>query len=165
MVLDARPRRARRERDPVSPLNSMGSPPVRHLVLIPSYNTGSKLFDTIAEVRRYARPVCVVIDGSTDGTGEALGRAADGDPDLIACLLPRNGGKGEAILHGIRLAQARGFTHVVTMDADGQHSAAHIKAMIALSLANPTAMILGCPVFDSSAPRIRIVGHRIANVF
>ena len=136
----------------------------RHLVLIPSFNTGPRLFDTVAEVRRRGRPVCVVIDGSTDGTAKALTRIADGDPDLLVCVLPRNGGKGAAVLHGLRLAQARGFTHVLTMDADGQHSAAHIASMIELSRIHPAAMILGLPVFDSSAPRIRIAGHRIANV-
>ena len=49
------------------------------------------------------------------------------------------------------------------MDADGQHSADHIGLLIALSCQHPEAMVLGVPVFDASAPAIRIVGHRIAN--
>ena len=49
------------------------------------------------------------------------------------------------------------------MDADGQHSAAHVGAMITISLAHPDAMILGVPLFDESAPRIRVFGHKIAN--
>ena len=142
-----------------------GRPAVKttHLVLVPSYNTGARLFPTVAAIRRQKWPVWVVIDGSTDGTGEKLACMAANDPDLRVFTLPRNRGKGAAILHGLRLAHAHGFTHVVTVDADGQHSADHIGLLIALSCQHPEAMVLGVPVFDASAPAIRIVGHRIAN--
>jgi glycosyltransferase involved in cell wall biosynthesis len=134
-----------------------------HVVLIPSYNTGSRLFDTIAAVRHYGMPVIVVIDGSTDGSAERLAALAADDPAVLAGVLPQNQGKGAAVLHGLRLAKGHGFTHALTMDADGQHSAAHIDTLIALSNAHPDRMILGRPVFDDSAPRIRIFGHKIAN--
>ncbi len=135
----------------------------RHVVIIPSYNTGARLFDTVATIRGQDWPVWVVIDGSTDGTGDELARIAANDPDLRVCVLPRNRGKGAAVLHGLRLAHARGFTHAVTVDADGQHSAEHIKSLISLSDEYPEAMILGVPVFDASAPAIRIAGHLLAN--
>ena len=134
-----------------------------HVVLIPSYNTGPRLFETIASARTLALPVIVVIDGSTDGTDEAVVRLARNDPLLFTCILPRNQGKGAAVLHGLRLARTKGFTHALTMDADGQHSPAHIGDMIAASAADPEAMVLGVPLFDESAPRIRIFGHKIAN--
>jgi len=134
-----------------------------HAVLIPSYNTGARLFDTIASVRPFALPIIVVIDGSTDGTGDTLLRMAATDPGLLVRVQPRNQGKGAAVLHGLRLAQTEGFTHVLTMDADGQHSSGHIAEMIAESRAHPDAMILGLPLFDASAPRIRVLGHKIAN--
>ena len=135
----------------------------RHVVIIPSYNTGARLFDTVATIRGQDWPVWVVIDGSTDGTGDELARIAANDPDLCVCVLPRNRGKGAAVLHGLRLAHARGFTHAVTVDADGQHSAEHIESLISLSDEYPEAMILGVPVFDASAPAIRIAGHLLAN--
>jgi glycosyltransferase involved in cell wall biosynthesis len=134
-----------------------------HLVLIPSYNTGARLFSTVATIRHKQWPVWVVIDGSTDGTGQELARIAVNDPDLRVLVLPRNQGKGAAILHGLRKAREHGFTHVVTVDADGQHSADHIETLIALSRVHPDAMVLGVPVFDTSAPTERVVGHRIAN--
>jgi glycosyltransferase involved in cell wall biosynthesis len=136
---------------------------VSHVVLVPSYNTGARLFDTIASIRQFAPDVIVVIDGSTDGTGEKLVQMAGNVSGLLPKVLPRNQGKGAAILHGLRLARSEGFTHALTMDADGQHSALHIGEMIARSLAHPDAMILGDPLFDDSAPRIRILGHKIAN--
>ncbi len=133
-----------------------------HAVLIPSYNTGRRLRDTVAIVRRLGWPVWVVIDGSTDGSGEALARAAADDPDLHVCMLPRNQGKGAAILHGLVRARTYGVTHVVTVDADGQHSAEHIELVVALSRAHPEAMVLGVPVFDASAPAIRVAGHQVS---
>lgn len=134
-----------------------------HVVLIPSYNTGARLFETIAGVRQRGLPVVVVIDGSTDGTADAVTRMAADDPALFVRVLPVNQGKGAAVSHGLELALSKGFTHALTMDADGQHSAAHIETMIAELLAHPEAMVLGVPVFDDSAPRIRVLGHGIAN--
>ncbi len=92
-----------------------------------------------------------------------LVRIAADDPALVACVLPQNRGKGAAILHGLRLARTQGYTHALTVDADGQHSVAHIGTLIAESLAHPDCMILGQPLFDSSAPQIRVFGHRLAN--
>ncbi|HTZ78558.1 MAG TPA: glycosyltransferase family 2 protein [Stellaceae bacterium] len=134
-----------------------------HLLLIPSYNTGPKVLETVMEARRQWTPVWVVVDGSDDGSGEALLRLAGRDPGLRVIVRPRNGGKGAAVLDGLRAAEAAGFTHVLTMDADGQHPAPSIPEFMALSRAHPEAMILGIPAFDGSAPRLRVVGRRISN--
>ncbi|HTT40662.1 MAG TPA: glycosyltransferase, partial [Burkholderiales bacterium] len=58
----------------------MPAPSTTHLVLIPSYNTGERLFETVREARRRWDPVWVVVDGSTDGSAERLSAAADSDP-------------------------------------------------------------------------------------
>jgi glycosyltransferase involved in cell wall biosynthesis len=132
-------------------------------VLIPSYNTGAKVLETVAEARRYWAPVWVVIDGSTDGTGRDLERMAADDPSLRVIIRTRNEGKGAAILAGLREAEVHGFTHVLTMDADGQHPASCIPEFMAISRANPAALILGVPIFDASAPRLRVAGRRVSN--
>ena len=134
-----------------------------HLVLIPSYNPGPKVFETVAEARRHWRPVWVVVDGSTDGTAEALLGLAARDPGLRVLLQPRNRGKGAAVLHGLRAAIAAGFTHALTMDSDGQHPAERIVAFMMASRAAPAAMILGEPIFGTDAPRLRVRGRRISN--
>lgn len=133
------------------------------LVLIPSYNTGPKVLETVREARAAWNPVWVVVDGSTDGTPALLLEAAGGDPGLEVFVLPGNQGKGAAVLHGLREAHRRGFTHVLTMDADGQHPADRIPAMMAASAAEPGAMILGLPQFGPDAPRLRVQGRRISN--
>ena len=141
------------------------TPHITHLVLIPSYNTGAKLVETVRAARAHWNPVWVVIDGSTDASAERMAALAAGDPGLQVHILPRNAGKGAAVLHGVRAARAAGYTHVLTMDADGQHPADLIPEFMTASLARPGAMILGKPVFDATAPAIRVRGRRISNFF
>jgi hypothetical protein len=138
-------------------------PPCSHLILIPSYNTGLKVLATVREARRYWQPVWVVIDGSTDGSTEALQALAAADPGLRVLVLSHNQGKGAAILHGLREAATAGYTHVLTMDADGQHPAARIPEFMAVSRAHPQAVIFGQPVFDASAPAARVHGRKLSN--
>src|SRR5690242_1130516 len=136
---------------------------VTHLVLIPSYNPGNKVFETVRAAREQWSPVWVVVDGSTDGTPAALQEMARSDPGLRVLIRERNGGKGAAVLVGLTEAAAQGFTHVLTMDSDGQHPPDRIGAFMSASFAAPAAMILGDPVFDASAPGIRVKGRRISN--
>jgi hypothetical protein len=136
-----------------------------HLVLIPSYDTGPKLLETVQAARRQWQPVWVVIDGSTDGTGELMQKHAADDSGLRVFILPHNQGKGAAVLHGLRAAAAQGFTHVLTMDADGQHPADLIRAFMSASQRLPGAMVLGKPVFGPEAPRERVFGRKISNFF
>ena len=134
-----------------------------HLVLIPSYNPGPKVFETVAAARRYWQPVWVDVDGSTDGTGEALLALAARDPGLKVFVRPRNEGKGAAVLYGLREAISQGFGYALAMDSDGQHPAERIPQFMAASRAAPDSMILGEPMFGADAPRIRVRGRQISN--
>jgi glycosyltransferase involved in cell wall biosynthesis len=142
---------------------SVVEPSATHLVLIPSYNPGAAVYETVRAARRFWNPVWVIVDGSSDGTPEGLRKLAQEDEGLRIVVLPRNGGKGGAVLHGIRLARAEGFTHALTMDSDGQHPAPSIGEFMARSQAEPAAVVLGVPVFDASAPALRVKGRRISN--
>jgi glycosyltransferase involved in cell wall biosynthesis len=137
--------------------------PTTHLVLIPSYNPGRKVFETVTGAREQWNPVWVVVDGSNDGTAEALQAMAREDPGLRVLVRSRNGGKGAAVLDGAVQALAEGYTHVLTMDSDGQHPHERIREFMATSAAHPQAMVLGEPIFDSSAPGVRVKGRRISN--
>jgi glycosyltransferase involved in cell wall biosynthesis len=141
----------------------MLNPSASHLVLIPSYNPGPKGLTTVQSALREWSPVWVVVDGSTDGTGEHLQTLAAAEPGLRVLTLPSNRGKGAAVLHGIGEALRAGFTHALTMDSDGQHPPEKIPAFMQASMAQPRAMILGCPVFDRSAPSLRVKGRKISN--
>jgi glycosyltransferase involved in cell wall biosynthesis len=134
-----------------------------HLVLIPSYNPGANVFETVRAARAQWNPVWVVVDGSTDGTTESLMDMAADDEGLRVLVLPENRGKGGAVLQGLDEATSLGFTHALCMDSDGQHPADLIPAFMAASQAQPNAMVLGVPVFDASAPALRVKGRKISN--
>lgn len=134
-----------------------------HLVLIPSYNPGEKVYETVRAARARWNPVWVIVDGSVDGTTEGLQAMAAEDGGLRVLVLPENSGKGAAVLHGLDEATAHGFSHVLCMDSDGQHPAELIPQFMACSQQNMDAMILGVPVFDASAPALRVRGRKVSN--
>lgn len=144
-------------------MNPPASPSASHLVLIPSYNPGAKVYDTVRAARAAWTPVWVVVDGSSDGSAEGLRAMAAEDPGLHVLVLPENRGKGAAVLAGIGEATKLGYTHALTMDSDGQHPGGLIPVFMAASQARPEAMVLGVPVFDADAPRLRVNGRKVSN--
>lgn len=128
-----------------------------HLVVIPSFNSGARLRPTVQAAQAAWPHVWVVVDGSTDGSADHLPNGAR------RLVLPHNGGKGAAVRHAVRQAADEGFTHALVMDGDGQHPADRIQAFMAASIAQPDAMVLGCPVFGADAPQVRVLGRRLSN--
>ncbi len=138
---------------------------ITHLVLIPSYDPGAQVYDTVRAARRQWTPVWVVVDGCTDGTVAGLQAMAATDPGLRVVVLPENRGKGAAVLQGLDLAASEGFTHALTLDSDGQHPVDLIPAFMATSIAAPDCMVLGVPVFDANAPKLRVQGRKVSNAW
>jgi len=146
-----------------SSASAVSTASLSHLVLIPSYNPGPKVYETVRSARQYWCPVWVLVDGSTDGTAQGLQEMATQDPGLQVIVLPANVGKGAAVLAGLDQAASDGFTHVLTMDSDGQHPANLIPGFMAASMRQPHCMVLGKPLFDASAPALRVKGRQISN--
>ncbi|HEX7653685.1 MAG TPA: glycosyltransferase family 2 protein, partial [Verrucomicrobiae bacterium] len=103
-------------------------------VIIPCYNHGSTL-TAVAEAARRDFPVIIVDDGST--------KPLPNLPDCDWVRLSRNQGKGSALRAGFQRARERGYTHAITMDADGQHFPEDLAAMHAAASAQPDAFIVG----------------------
>lgn len=134
-----------------------------HGVIIPSYNSGPLLAEVVrATIERWS-PVWVVIDGSTDGSEQAV--LAMDDPGVRCLVLPENGGKGGAVLAGLRAAREAGITHALVVDGDGQHELGAIEEFMTTSAKDPGAMVLGVPIFGPEAPSERVKGRRIGNFF
>lgn len=136
--------------------------PATHFVLLPTYNTGPRLRAVVTEVLRHWQPVLVVVDGSTDASEQMLAELARTDQALHVLVLPRNGGKGAAVLAGAKWGSDRGFTHALVMDADGQHPAGSIGEFMAVSQARPKALVLGRPIFPPNIPSERLHGRKLS---
>ena len=136
------------------------TPNATHLIIIPAFNPGRLLAETVKGALASWGDVWVVVDGSTDGSHEGL--AQGGPPGLRVILRPRNGGKGSAVLAGARAALAAGFTHALVMDADGQHPAVRIRDFMEASRRAPLAVVCGRPVFGPEAPRARLYGRLLS---
>lgn len=138
---------------------------MRPAILIPSFNTGRLLEKTVSQALQQWADVWVVIDGSTDGSEATVEAMRPAHPGLRLLKLPVNRGKGSAVLAGAQAASEAGFTHVLTMDADGQHPADFIPKFLELSRAHPEAVLMGKPIFGPEAPLVRVRGRQLSNLW
>ena len=138
------------------------TPSGTHLVLIPSYNPGPRLVATLLAALDHWSPVWIVDDGSTDESTAAAQQIAARDSRVRVIVRPRNGGKGAAVASGLEVALSAGFTHVLTLDADGQHPVDHIPRFMAASISRPEALVLGRPIFGPEVPLERLHGRKLS---
>lgn len=130
--------------------------------LIPVYNNHMTLGNVVSSVQQYIKQIIIVDDGSDDGTETIVDELCEESPDNIFIFHQRiNTGKGAAIQIGLEMAQARGFTHALQIDADGQHNIADIPRFLELATESPSSFILGDPVFGRDIPAIRKHGRKL----
>ncbi|MGZ5075454.1 MAG: glycosyltransferase family 2 protein [Methylobacter sp.] len=135
-------------------------------IIIPVYNHEAAIPWVLAKLKPFAIPVFLVNDGSSVCCSRILADCAEREADWLTLITrPQNGGKGAAVLDGFNAAQALGFSHALQIDADGQHDVNDIPVFIEAGRQQPEALILGRPLFDSSAPKSRVYGRMIANLW
>ena len=123
-------------------------------VVIPCYNHSATVAAVALAAFRHA-PVIVADDGST----ETL-------PELAGCdvvRLKQNNGKAAALRAGFQRAIELGFTHVITMDADGQHFTEDLPKFLAAAIAQPEAYLVGVrDLVAAGCPKHRQRSNRIS---
>jgi glycosyltransferase involved in cell wall biosynthesis len=138
--------------------------PFAACAVIPVYNHERAVGRVLAAVRAAGLPCILVDDGSGPECAAELRRLVAVTPETALLALAPNRGKGEAVIAGFRAAAARGYTHALQIDADGQHALADIPRFVAEARAQPLALICGRPVFDASMPRMRRYGRYLTHV-
>jgi uncharacterized protein (DUF2062 family) len=134
-------------------------PAARICVVLPVYNHGLTV-QQVVQGARAAFPVIVVDDGSTDSTPTVLA----GETGITLVTLPGNRGKGAALRAGLAKAEALGFTHAITIDADGQHSTGALAEFAAAAQRRPEALILGTrDLKQAGAPWARRATNALSN--
>lgn len=128
--------------------------------LIPVYNNAKTVADVVSRCRAMIEPdIIVVSDGSTDGSER---RAEEAGAIVIA--LPENRGKGEAIRKGLAAAAERGYTHAISLDADGQHMPEDIPRMTEAAWSYPERLWVGVRrMRPEESPRSSRRGRAISN--
>jgi glycosyltransferase involved in cell wall biosynthesis len=130
--------------------------------VIPVYNHEHAVCAVAAALRAHGLPVVLVDDGSTASCRRVLERlSAETGARLVR--LPVNGGKGAAVIAGLREARALGYTHALQVDADGQHNLADVPKFLEAARLEPGAVICGRPLFDASIPAVRFLSRYITH--
>jgi len=135
---------------------------VRVCALIPIYDHGATIEAVVDAIVPADLPCLIVDDGSGPATREVLERLAARRPGIEVLRLSVNRGKGAALKEGYRAAAASGFTHAVQLDADGQHRSEDVARFVREMEAHPDAHVLGVPVFDESAPWVRLASRQLS---
>ena len=131
----------------------MKSSDVRICAVVPTYQNAGTLSDVLGRISAQLTDIIVVDDGSTDATREVLDAMEKGAlwPErtgrtgarLHVVRHIRNRGKGHALKSGFRKAAEEGFTHVITIDSDGQHFPEDIPLFLDAVRQHPQAIIIG----------------------
>ncbi|MDH5523889.1 MAG: DUF2062 domain-containing protein [Desulfobulbaceae bacterium] len=130
------------------------------MVVIPVYNHGATLPAVVEAVIAAGWPVLVVDDGSSDE-----GLRAISDFDCYLTQLPRNMGKGAAIMAGAREAQKLGYGRIITLDADGQHDPddAVVLAERSAKHEGPAIIIGARRMIQETVPKSSLFGRDFSN--
>ncbi len=121
--------------------------PLLAAVVIPLYNHAATLSQVVTDVKPFANLIIVVDDGSSD---QAEVECQKLDQTVHIIRHPRNQGKGAAILSGAKKARELKASHIITIDADGQHYGDEIPDFMAAINNNPEAIIVGCRKFNET---------------
>ena len=136
----------------------------RPAVLIPNHNHGSTIEALLHRLAAHEIDCLIVDDGSGAETQRALEEAARTRDWVQLLRRPERGGKGAAMMDGLRLLAKQGYTHAVQMDADGQHDVNDLKKFLKASCAQPEALILGTPKYGPEVPRVRLAGRQLSRL-
>jgi len=140
----------------------MAEPVFAPCVVIPVYNHEHAIGAVVGAIREQGVPMVLVDDGSSQACAEVL-RRLSAAPEVTLVRHEINRGKGAAVVTGMRTASARGYTHAVQIDADGQHTVSDVTRFVNEARQHPDVVICGRPIFDASIPRSRYYGRYLTH--
>ncbi len=115
---------------------------------IPIFDHGESIGKVVESLASLDLPCIIVDDGSGEATRAELDRLEARHDWVQVVHHDRNRGRGAALRTAYRTAARRGMTHVVQLDADGQHLTTDVPKFLEAARAHPTALVLGVPIFD-----------------
>ncbi len=132
--------------------------------IIPTYNNEATIASVVVGVSKYVSDIIVVVDGATDNTLREAECAANRISGVHIVAYQNNKGKGYALKQGFVEARKKGFTHALTIDADGQHLPETIPSLLKTSRAHPTALVTASRIIgQKNMPNKSSFANRFSN--
>lgn len=132
---------------------------------VPHYNHLAQFQNFLPQLLATHLPMVVVDDGSAQAQHQAIEALLAPHKQVQLITHEQNRGKGAAIESAARAARAMGHTHLLQIDADGQHDASRVARFVEESQQHPQALISGAPIFAADAPKARTRGRKITDFF
>ena len=131
--------------------------------LIPVYDHADTVADVCEQLRQYECPILLVDDGSHRECAEELNRLGAQNATHLVRLV-RNSGKGTALRVGMAEAQRLGYTHVLTIDPDGQQEIDDLDGVLEISSLHPDSLVIGSTRVMGHVPPIRRCAIILINI-
>jgi dolichol-phosphate mannosyltransferase len=111
----------------------IGSPAMRVLVMLPTYNEIENIQDVLERARAAlpAADILVIDDGSPDGTADQAEKLGEILGGIDVLRRAQKSGLGSAYRAGFRVGLARGYDVMIEMDADLSHDPAVLPDLVA----------------------------------
>ena len=133
-------------------------------ILIPNHNHKDEIGALLDRLAPFRIDCLIVDDGSEPETQRVLEEQAARRSWVKVLRRPQQGGKGAAVIDGLRHLHEAGYTHAVQMDADGQHNSADLPKFLHEARTNPNSLILGTPTYGPDVPRVRLIGRQFSRL-
>jgi len=143
-------------------INSIAPSDYRLLVIIPVYNHYENITAIVQNINNHNLPCLLLDDGSNETTQQTLENIPTDLNTLIRYDINR--GKGAVVCDGILFAKLNQYTHVLQVDADGQHDLNDIPKFIAASQKNPNAIVSGHRPY-TAMPLGRRYGRMVTDIW
>ncbi len=141
-----------------------GTPRFTALAIIPVFDHEHAIGAVVDGVLASGLECLLVDDGSRPSCAAVLDDLARRD-GVRLLRLERNQGKGGAMLAGFDEAARLDASHVLQIDADGQHDTGDIPRFLAAARERPDAVVNGAPIYDASVPKSRLYGRYLTHVW
>jgi putative flippase GtrA len=124
------------------------------VVLIPAYKPNAALLQVVKILAASGVPAIVIVDDGTGPEGDGYFAEVAQHPQVTCLRHAVNLGKGAALRTGINhiLCHYPKTVGVVTVDADGQHSAEDVLQVCATLQASPDSLVMGVRSFRGKVP-------------
>jgi len=129
------------------------------LIVIPTFNNIRTIESVTLDAVKTGYDLLIVNDGSDDGTEKSIDKLSN-----FTIHLKNNSGKGAAIIKAAKWAKKNNYSHIITIDADGQHNPSEIINFIPKIQSNPMTIVVGTRNFNQETiPGSSRFGRKFSN--